>query len=77
MPKFYFHIRMREGFDPDYDGVEIRSGDGVAEAVTIARRMVSELVANEEPIDGLIFEITDGTGTLVAELPFHMCVSLQ
>jgi hypothetical protein len=44
MARFYFHIRMLEGFDPDYDGVEIRCGDGIAEAVSIARRMVSELL---------------------------------
>ncbi|ACS55826.1 conserved hypothetical protein [Rhizobium leguminosarum bv. trifolii WSM1325] len=77
MAKYYFHIRMQEGFDPDYDGVDLRSDSGVAEAVSIARRMISELVANDEPIDGLAFEITDDTGALVAELPFQLCASLQ
>ncbi|WP_253958495.1 hypothetical protein [Rhizobium sp. WYJ-E13] len=77
MPRFYFHIRTRESFDPDYDGVEIRADDGIAEAIAIARRMVFELVTNNEPIDGLWFEITNCHGLLVAELPFRSCAQLQ
>ncbi|EPE96320.1 DUF6894 family protein [Rhizobium grahamii] len=77
MARFYSHIRMQEGFDPNYEGIEIRSGDGVAVAVSIARRMVSELLANHEPIDEMIFEIADATEALVAELPFHCCAQLQ
>jgi hypothetical protein len=77
MPKFYFHIRTDESFDPDYDGVDIRTEDGLAEAVAMARKMVSELVANDEPIDGLSFEIADCNGFLVAAIPFHCCARLQ
>lgn len=61
---------------PTTTGLISRSGDGVAEAISIARRMVSELLANHEPIDDMI-EITDATGALVAELPFHCCAQLQ
>lgn len=77
MSKFYFHIRTQDSFDRDYEGVDIQAQDGMARAVAIALRMVSELVANNEPIDGLTFEIRDSEDRLVAELPFQACTQLQ
>ncbi|WP_404943410.1 hypothetical protein [Rhizobium ruizarguesonis] len=38
--------------------------------------MVSELLATQQRIDDMIFEITDATGSLVAELPFYCCAQL-
>ncbi len=75
--KFYFHIRTQQSFDPDYEGFDIRTEDGTAEAVAIAREMVAKLVANKEPIDGLTFEMTDGDGLLVAEIPLRCCAQIQ
>ncbi|TAX38923.1 DUF6894 family protein [Rhizobium leguminosarum] len=77
MSRFYFHIRTQEGFDEDYDGVELAGRNGAGEAVAIARKMVSELIANNEPIDGMTFEITDSEGHFVAELPFHCFNQVQ
>ena len=77
MARFFFHIRVGNVIDPDYEGVEIMADDCVAQAIPIARRMVAELIIYHEPLADLIFEIADAEGRLVAELPFHCCASLQ
>jgi hypothetical protein len=77
MARFFFHIRVADVIDPDYEGVEIKADDCVAQAIAIARRMVAELMIHDEPLANLIFEIADAEGRLVAALPFHCCASLQ
>jgi hypothetical protein len=75
--KFFFHVRVAEVVDPDYEGIEIQARDCLAEAIAVARRIVAEAVLLDEAVGDMTFEITDCNGVLVAELPFRCCARLQ
>jgi hypothetical protein len=75
--RFFFHVRVAEVVDPDYEGVEIRGDDCVAEAIAVARRIVAEVIMLDDAVGDTTFEIVDCFGALVAELPFRSCLTLQ
>ncbi|NKJ03801.1 hypothetical protein [Rhizobium sp. SG741] len=77
MTRFHFHIRVAEVVDPDYEGIEIQAKDCVAEAISVARRIVAEAMTLDESVGDMTCEITDCDGKLVAELPFRCCARLQ
>jgi uncharacterized protein DUF6894 len=71
MPRYFFNVRSKAGFEADEVGVEF---DTLEEAIADARRARTEMVVDEvlgqqtRPTDGW-FEISDEAGQVIATVP--------
>jgi len=75
---FYFNVRSDRSYDVDEEGIELPSLDAARrEAIKSAREMVAELILHNQRIDGMRFEITDGTGALLVTVPFKDVIILD
>lgn len=72
MARYYFHIRNRDSFDQDTQGVDLPDIRAVhEEAFTAARGLLADMVVDGEHINGMCFEVTDEEGNIVLVLPFQ------
>jgi len=70
MPTYFIHIRDRDAFYADEEGVEASS---IEEIEPHIRRVVSELVEDEEGWavdDARVVEVTNEAGHMVLSVPF-------
>lgn len=75
--KYFFNLRSHDGIEADDVGVELGSlAAAEAEATRAAREMISELVLQDDEIDGKTFEIADAQGTVLFIVPFRNLLKL-
>jgi hypothetical protein len=75
MTRYYFNIRLTEGYIEDTEGQELRSlEDARAEAIATARELMAESILLGQKIDHRAFEISDETGETLDVVPFSAAV---
>ena len=72
MVRYYFHIRSPQRFEVDTEGVEFASlQEAIADAAQGGRELLADAsLEGRSPHADSIFEITDLSGKLLAEVPF-------
>ena len=72
MPRFFFHIRDRDGLTADPDGTDLPDLEAArTEALAAARDMLAERIVKEGRPDDQRFETCDEAGRLLAAVPFR------
>ncbi len=78
MPVYFFHVKHDDGLDEDLEGM---SFDGPEDAMASAADMLRDAIADElraaRQIDITAIEITDHTGTVVANVTVDDAVVSQ
>lgn len=65
MPRYYFNYRIDGSLEKDLEGSELPTDeDAVEEAKTAARELLAAKVLKGDLVDGDVFEITTGDGTI-------------
>jgi hypothetical protein len=72
MPRFFFHIRDRDGLTEDPEGTELPDLDAArTDALAAARDILAERIAKDGRTGDPRFEIRDEAGRLLATVPFR------
>jgi len=72
MLRFYFDVLNGDQVSQDLDGIDFADLDtALAEALQGARDLVAEGIMRNEDVSGQSFVIRDGTGEVVATVPFR------
>jgi hypothetical protein len=76
--RYHFHLRERDGYLPDDEGVELASDEAAHKAAVAGARSIlaSEAAAGRLPL-GTVIEVVNGNGRLVAEFPFRAVVAVD
>jgi len=78
MPRYFFHVRDRDGLSLDEEGVELASDDRArAEAMQAAREMLAEKILKGEIVDGARFEVIRIDGVVIATIPVRSALRLD
>ncbi len=78
MPRYFLHIRDRDGFTEDAEGAEFEElAQAVAAAIVGARDILAEQIEEGRPLDGDRIEICDEGGALVETVRFADIVEIK
>lgn len=78
MSRYYFHVRDGDKLRTDPEGADFRSLDAARdEAIHAAREIMAEKVLKGEVISNECFEVTNGSGTIVLQIPFNSVLRLE
>ena len=78
MPRYFLHIRDRDGFTEDAEGAEFEGlAQAVAAALVGARDILAEQIEEGRPLDGDRIEICDEGGALVETVRFADIVEIK
>jgi hypothetical protein len=78
MPHYYFHIFNGTGETHDEDGVDLPDLDSArARAMTSIRSILREEIRGGMLDFGGVVRITDGSGSLLLEIPFAAAVEVK
>jgi len=70
--KFYFNVCSDSANEEDREGIDLPSlADARKEAVRAAKEMVVDMLAHDDRIDGMRFEIVDESGQLLETVRFR------
>ena len=77
MPRYFLNIRDGTDFIEDVEGTLLPNVEAACrEALAAARDILAAKVRAGEVVNGQLFEITDETGTVRAELPMRDALRL-
>lgn len=75
---YFFNIRSDKGKEFDHEGIDLPTLEAATEeAKRAARELVAERVRHDDRIDGMRFEISDESGTVVDTVWFRDVVKLD
>jgi hypothetical protein len=75
MTRYYFNIRLANGYIEDTEGQELRSlGEARVEAIETARELMAESILLGQKIEHRAFEISDEAGETLDIIPFSAAV---
>lgn len=78
LPRFYFHVRSKDGLHEDQQGVDLPSLRlAHHEAIEAAREILAEKILKGDVVDGDRFEIADADGKVLLKVPFRYALNLE